>query len=420
MYRPTSDSQRRGNIVILIAVCMSSLLAITAIVLDGGLLLDYRRQAQSAADAAALAAASQLLNNGATSSNPDPGDKGNEAALASAAANGVSNNGTNSIVTVNIPPKEGDHAGKTGYVEVIVQLNLKRTFSRIFGDEDLPVPARAVARGKRDKLPNGILVLNPTQKGALDVTGSATLDVKGSVIVDSNHSEAVTFNGSSIVTAKEVNITGSNPGYTLGGSSAFNSAEMLTGIAPTPDPLITLPPPDASSMTIRDGKKIKDGDVLQPGVYKGGITVNSHYQITLMPGIYYLEGGGFHLGAQAGLTANGVMFYNAPDDKGNVGAINMSGGGQVIMSPPTEGLYEGMSLFQDRTSTSPITLSGQSNWDFGGTVYAAKAPVTVTGGGNGKFGSQFISDTLKISGQGVFQSLNPVEGYIKPFYGLVD
>jgi len=81
------------------------------------------------------------------------------------------------------------------------------------------------------------------------------------------------------------------------------------------------------------------------------------------------------------------------------------------MTPPQSGPYAGMAIFQDRTSTQTVTLSGGSTWSFSGTVYAAKANVTVSGGSGAQMGSQYIADTLTISGSSTFQGINPAQGY---------
>src|SRR5205823_495076 len=102
------------------------------------LMLDHRRRVQGAADASALAAATSLFLNYPTIQahsylTPDPGSAGKTAALASAATNGFANDGTDSSVTVNIPPATGPFAGKTGYAEVIVTYYQPRYFSAIWG-----------------------------------------------------------------------------------------------------------------------------------------------------------------------------------------------------------------------------------------------------------------------------------------------
>src|SRR5438093_12570012 len=127
-----SPGPRRGTGAQLVAVCLTHLLGIVAIALDGGALLSERRHAQALADAAARAAACDLYNNYATNQGTDPNGSAVQSALGTAAANGYANDGKSSVVTVNIPPQSGDYVGQAGYAEVLVQYNQQRSFSSIF------------------------------------------------------------------------------------------------------------------------------------------------------------------------------------------------------------------------------------------------------------------------------------------------
>src|SRR4051812_10135360 len=101
--RPT---QRRGTVVVTTAVCLTMLMAITALSIDGGLILDQRRQVQAAADAAALAAASQLFadsqkTTGGLGQGKEPSNNGpaHTTAKTTATANGYTDdNGTTTTV----------------------------------------------------------------------------------------------------------------------------------------------------------------------------------------------------------------------------------------------------------------------------------------------------------------------------------
>ena len=134
---------------------MTALLGMVAVLVDGGLLFAERRHAQATADAAALAAASDLYYhylyyNGAINTSPGTDRGGTAAASAKgvASANGYTNDGTSSSVTVNIPPASGNFIGKAGYAEVIVTWYQRPGFSQIFGTGSIPVSARAVAQGR--------------------------------------------------------------------------------------------------------------------------------------------------------------------------------------------------------------------------------------------------------------------------------
>jgi hypothetical protein len=420
------SEKRRGIVAILVAVSLVAILAVVAISLDGGLLLDNRRSVQAAADAAALAAAADLYANWSTNQGLDTGGTANASALSVAKANGYANDGTTSVVTVNLSPNnyldgpKKDTALPAGYAEVIIRYNQPRSFSTIFGSGDLPVRARAVARGMRKASGVGVLLLNPTAKGSLTITGSAGMTVRGTVIVDSSHSAAASSSGSAGLTSTELDITGN---YSSSGSSYFHASPLKTGVAPTADFLADLPVPDPTkindqglpgTMTTRSTSIYKptSGQVLQPGLYIGGISISSQPNITFASGIYYLQGGGLTMsGGSSSLTANGVMIYNGVGSSGSTGKITISGGGTVVQSPLTSGTYYGMSIFQDRSSTQTITLSGGSGWNFTGTVYAADAHVDVSGGSDATMGSQYISDTLTLSGSSTFKDIDPSKGY---------
>src|SRR3954452_24116304 len=92
--------RRRGAIVVLIAFCLTLILAFVAIAIDGGGLLELRRQAQATADAAALAAAENLFVNYPKNKGADAGGYAASAALAIAEANGSNTDGTHSVAPV--------------------------------------------------------------------------------------------------------------------------------------------------------------------------------------------------------------------------------------------------------------------------------------------------------------------------------
>src|SRR5438067_824748 len=110
-------SPRRGTVAVFVAACLTVLVGILAITLDGGLLLNESRHAQVVADAAALAAATDLMANAPLNGGTDPSGTAKASALTTAAANGYSNDGTTSVVTVNIPPQTGHNIGNPGFAE---------------------------------------------------------------------------------------------------------------------------------------------------------------------------------------------------------------------------------------------------------------------------------------------------------------
>jgi hypothetical protein len=407
------NTRRPGTVTVLVAVCLTALLAVVAITLDGGLLLDDRWRAQAAADSAALAAAADLYANFALDQGLDKTGSATKSALSIAAANGFTNDGTTSVVTVNIPPKAGNHAGQAGYAEVIVQFNQARNFSTIFhlfnpnASGTIPVTARAVARGLMQANSGaGIICLNPTAPKALDATGNGTVTVKsGPIIVDSNASNAGVAVGNGGISAPEVNITGQNPGYVTTGSGQIVTSptanNVNTGQIPTPDPLAYLPAPEPSALPVQSttGMSISKNTTLQPGVYTGGISISGG-TITLQPGIYYMDHGGFSV-SNGNVSGTGVMIYNDPTPNSSGQKIDFSSLATLNLSAPTGGTYQGMLIFQSRDAGPvPVNVSGSSKSQMIGAVYAPSAPVQLSGNGTVTLGSEFICDTLHVSGSG--------------------
>jgi hypothetical protein len=397
-------SSRRGAIVVLVAACLTLLLVCAAISLDGGGLLEQRRKAQATADAAAMAAAEDLFRSFPANKGLDSGGTASSRALSIASANGFSNDGTSSVVTVRTSPQTylgGPNKGTAlprGYVEVTVQRNQSRYFSAIIGSGAIPVSARAVARGKWEPALVGIHVLDLHEPSALRATGGGSGGVSGgaAVIVNSDALEAAVTTGGSTLTASDFSIVGG----TSGGGFIGN---VRTGEEPQPDPLRNLPEPKMSDYNDQSvgPKHYSNGTrTISPGVYHGGITITGQANVTMLPGIYYMDGGGFSFGGLGSLTANGVMIYNAPKSSSDNISLSGSGGGSVTMTPPTTGLYKGLTLFQQRTATNVMNISGNGGFYVTGTFYTAGSLMNVTGNGAAQIGSQYISLLLDINGAG--------------------
>jgi hypothetical protein len=122
--------------------------------------------------------------------------------------------------------------------------------------------------------------------------------------------------------------------------------------------------------------------------------------LTLAPGIYYMEGGGFSFSGTGSLTANGVMIVNAPQS--NSDTVGITGTGTINLSPMTTGIYQGISLWQTRASTNTLTVSGGGGGSVTGTFYAQHGTLKVSGGGGSSVGSQYISWDVVLTGNGNF------------------
>jgi Flp pilus assembly protein TadG len=404
-----------------VALALVPVLGFVAIAVDGGMLLSDRRQAQRATDSAALAAATDMYVKWNTQHGVDTGGGAKQSALTTAAANGYSNDGVNSIVTVNIPPKSGTFVNRAGYAEVLTTYNQQRFFSKIWGSGTLKVTARAVARGSYTPASPGILLLDPTDNNTLDVTSSGNVTVTNGGAIDVNSKSAnggATCTNTGNIVADTINLSDntynhSNSG-TLIGQINYNQP-------PTPDPLANLAEPtqpplpalSAATLAILGSNYSTNNGVnysgnatidLYPGYY-GGINMSSGGHIILhdnpdgSPGIYYIGSHGLSISNAGSMTGSNVMLYSA-----GTGNISLTGSGSLSLSPPTSGTYKGITLFQERSSNKQISITGQGNMNMTGTFYAAAAKVSITGSGgyNNPIGSQWIAWTMAVTGSGSF------------------
>jgi hypothetical protein len=259
----------------------------------------------------------------------------------------------------------------------------------------------------------GVVLLDQSSRGSLNVSGNARVDVNGApIVVDSSNAGAIAVSGNGQVRASELDVTG---GISRSGNGRVSGGVDHNAAASDPLAFLEAPYPYYLNTISTAQLVISKGQVtLDPGVYVGGIKITGGV-VTLDPGIYYMQGGGFAVSGKASVTDNGqgVMIYNAPNSVKD--AISFTGSGKVSLSPIQDGEYQGLVLFQDRTSTAPISVSGNGNLHITGTIYAAAATLSVTGNGGldasgnplDQIGSSLIVDDLNVSGNGSIQISEP-------------
>lgn len=118
--RRKHENEQRGAVLALLALLMPALLGVLALVVDNGSLYALRRKMQSAADAAVITAAQEVRRKNADYKT---------AAVKDAERNGFTPSAT-VTVDVNNPPKYGNFAGNTNYVEVQITQQAPLFFMR--------------------------------------------------------------------------------------------------------------------------------------------------------------------------------------------------------------------------------------------------------------------------------------------------
>jgi hypothetical protein len=134
-WTPKKRSGESGQILALTAGAMFLMIASVGFAAELGVLWTQSRHMQTAADAAAAGAASALRDGKSITSSADN----------VASVNGFANGVNNTTVTVQNPPSSGEYAGKSGYVEVILQQREPVFFLRMLGYNSFNIGVTAVS-----------------------------------------------------------------------------------------------------------------------------------------------------------------------------------------------------------------------------------------------------------------------------------
>ena len=392
----------RGQMLMMAAILTIVLVGFAGLAVDAGFMFAQRRQAQSGADLAALAAARILFQGGTESSAV-------AAAMEYAAANGF-NDESDDTITVNIPPAAGQYEGSPNYVEVVVDEEPATFFIQAIIPDVLRVRARGVAGFELFPEPYALVVLDTNDCQAYSQEGSASIAIAGGGIMVNSDCALNAFNktGSGSTYAEgAIDVAG---GSSVSGSGAV-SPEPRTVSWTVADPLSTLPPPPLGepaagspgtaaapvTWTYSSGGNI----TLSPGTYYGGFASSCVCTITLLPGTYVMAGGGFTKSGGANFTGDGVTIYvttnpTNPTGDGAPKPFSLSGSGVLDLSPPTSGIYQGITLWQDEAISSAVLMRG-SNDLVSGIIYTPGAALDISG--DSELGTvQLVVKTFRLSG----------------------
>jgi len=375
--------------LVLTAFAIFALLATAALAIDWGLVYLARHQLQNFVDAAALVGAQELPNA--------------PQAKQAAAENYARNFGENHYIPppmpqqTSCPPSDPDLQPTTTCYQIgddlvhittpyqrvgdpspnphLINVKACRVvslfFAHLLGVHQIRVCAKATAVGSRPAIARGLVVLDPSGGNALWLQGNARLQIlDGSVIINSSANNALFLQGNASLIAQQIAIVGN---YRLQGNASVTPIP-LTGQPLVSDPLSNLPPPSTSGLPEFSGRTIGGNDtaVLQPGIYTGPIRVEGNANVTLQPGIYILRGG-LLVSGNSRVRGDGVLLYNEN------GQIEVQGNGELRLSAPTSGTYQGITIFQSRSNTRPLWFSGNANLRISGTIYAPKGSVHFEG-----------------------------------------
>ena len=473
--------------LVLFAGGILALLLVAALAFDVGMMLLERRDEQNAADAAALAAARYVFDGDCVAPTWTC-TNARAAAIQIAQINGFDDADPIEAVQVHIPPIHGRYVNFPNFVEVEIDAERKSIFAGIIGKATWPVGVFATATNDQDLVfPFSMLALDPTACKAIHVSGSGVVEANGNIQANSNGSEAGcggigfsrTGGGTIDVTAPDA-ICRSGGDIQNQGSGSMTCTQAPDSFA-LPDPLLNLGAPTkpalapavvpighsrpiearcpgatgggAPTETQTTGCDIAGNSgasrgtdwLLSPGLYPAGLAIDNQATAYLLPGIYWIGGGGLRVNGDASLISvdseatattmnsmpltpacwnatgscrtlwdtngGGTLIYNSTLPTSAGGPIDIGGGGGVLflkaffdtVSTPPDQVedYNNMSIFQDRTVTSTVVLNGSNaDGEVAGIIYVPAAEVQINGSSSTFTVDQVIADEFKINGNG--------------------
>ena len=471
----------RGQVLVLFAGGVFAILVVAALAFDVGMMLLERRDEQNAADAAALAGARYIFEADCVA--PDwVCTKARAAALQVASLNGYDDADPTESVLIEIPPTDGRYIALPNFIEVEIDSERASIFAGVFGQATWPVSVFAVATNDQSlTFPFSTLALNETACKAIHVSGTGIVEAYGNVQANSNGSDCpdgsnVGFSrtGGGTITifaddatcrsAGEIQSEGSGTMTCAQAENSFALPDPLAGIDPPAKPGLAAPmvqmsgpskpvldhcpgavspktPPSETQTTTCDvngngGAYRGIKWLLSPGLYPAGLMVDNEATAYLLPGIYWIGGGGFQVSGDASVISvasqaeaaamaadptqtrtlfdaggGGIMIYNSKLPTSAAGSLTLGHAGGVLLlkaldvpatDPPDPNEdYDDISIFQDRTVTEPVTLvGGNADGEVAGIIYVPAAHVQINGSSSEFIVDQVIADTFKINGNG--------------------
>ena len=408
----------RGISVILFALCLTTLLGVSAFAVDLGSSRQIAHRLQSSADAASLAAAQEL---------PLRFD-GTDAAIARGVAADYTARNLHgedaTLVSVPCPSGAGAVVGNYACFEsdgsfILVETpfavsgsalaarhfmfvrTCETTPTILAGAMGLTAPRvckDAVARRYQAGLSygRGLLTVEPTACPGLLIRGDSDVDIvsDGGVFVDSTCSQAMEGGGSSwSLSAAVVSMVGDYEFNSCSSGSCLDAdTPIATGQPPLGDPLENLPTP------VRPGTEAVctvsgDTEYCTPGAYStfAEFAKGSIKKVTFLPGIHWFAAGVDFNNADVRIegptdvdpevdadpatstaTGDGAMMYV------DAGVFDLSGNGLISLTPPTTGIYQGISVFTGRSNTTTAKFTGSTGSTVG-TVYIPEAKLELGG-----------------------------------------
>lgn len=400
----------RGSVAIHIGLMMIVLIGMGSLGIETGTLYLDQRKMQAAADAAAVSAAVARATG-------RPSDFRVEA-KAVASSFGFTDGVDGTTIAINSPPARGPNMANSAAVEVIVGQPQELALAKVFRSDTFDVGARAVAT-----VGGGpsycVLQLDPHARSGFTMNNGATvtLDECG-VAVNSDDRRAFSMSGGARLYTPKVSVVGD---ASVSNGARINPDDALETQQPAvSDPYADVAVPPYSGCSNGEGRTYNWGNwVLTPGVYCDGVRFRNAANVTMKPGIYFIDRGTFEVGGGVKLSGIGVTIVLTSREGEHPATIDIGNGADVELTAPTTGPTAGIVFFGDRLKPDDHdmnTFGGGASITLVGAIYFPRGAVTMeNGASNTSDCTQLIAATIELKGGSRFrnncpQGVSPIVG----------
>lgn len=314
----------------------------------------------------------------------------------------------------NLATQASASSTSSGYsVNLSATGSVKTRFMGLIGFSALNVSVHSAALSSEDGL-GCVLSLDPHASGATTGQGTTSVVLNGCSLYDnSDHATAaLTVGGSAAISALSVGVVGN----VSGASNITTTQGIRTGIGAVIDPYANASFPTFGGCT-QQNFSTKDTITIAPGVYCGGMKLNAGANVTLNPGIYYLDGGNLSVNGGATLTGSGVTLVFTSQNRNGFATASINGNATVNLTPPKNGTTGGIVVFGDRhiPTGTVFKFNGGSTQYLGGAIYVPTGSIDYSGGSSTSTScTQLIGNTVTFTGNSAL-ALNCNSYGTKPF-----
>lgn len=384
---PDLGRAQQGQVIVLAALMLVSILGFVALSVDAGYLMSQKRGVQAAADGASMAADKAYQRNQISDIETT--------AYQYADDSGFPRSSNDVNVTAHDTYLDYDKC-----VEVEIQHDVTKFFVGAIYSGEWQVAADAIACTELVDQPYALIALNPNGDG---IVGSGTSQViinNGGAMsnADSNFCGDLDF------------IVAEGPIDSYGGIDICNGTNVqYDSINPAAglvvDPYAGVPQPDCSTLPTIDDPAIVDikssdpEDIpeFQPGYYPDGITVKGTHNLTFAPGVYCfgddLDGSSGSSNPQDYAGDDVLFFFEDPAE------LNLSGQGINVDFSGHPG-YEDIMVFYEREPNCHDgefrLLGNQVNVE--GVFYAPCAAIHLSGNSGSSITGQITGAEIDLLG----------------------